>query len=205
MKRKLVANFCIFLFFANTISGCSNNQINDNNSGLRTNNTSMVLPVMVSDTSTEIIETTEYDVLTQETGVSEEITEIVEVTLRNTDDWVLDLENIDIDLTLLSSTMVYSEVYNMMTNPNDYIGKSIKMTGKYIAYTNQYESKYYPAIIIADATACCSQGMEFVLDGNPPYPEAYPTLETETTVVGIFDTYEENGIIYCHLIKSVIE
>ena len=29
----------------------------------------------------------------------------------------------DVDLTLLSSTMVYSEVYNMMVDPDSYIGK----------------------------------------------------------------------------------
>ena len=36
---------------------------------------------------------------------------------------------VDADLTRLSSTMVYSEVYNMMYTPGDYIGKTIKMTG----------------------------------------------------------------------------
>ena len=33
-------------------------------------------------------------------------------------------EGIDVDLTILSSTMVYSQVYDMMLNPNDYIGKT---------------------------------------------------------------------------------
>ena len=38
-------------------------------------------------------------------------------------------DGVDVDLTRLSSTMVYSEVYNMMNAPGDYIGKTIKMTG----------------------------------------------------------------------------
>ena len=41
-------------------------------------------------------------------------------------------EGVDVDLTALSSTMVYSEVYNMMMSPNDYIGKVVKMQGTYL-------------------------------------------------------------------------
>ena len=43
-------------------------------------------------------------------------------------------DGVDVDLTSLSSTMVYSEVYNMMNAPGDYIGKTIKMTGQFVYY-----------------------------------------------------------------------
>ena len=113
--------------------------------------------------------------------------------------------DVDVDLTKLSSTMVYSEVYNMMYTPGNYIGKTVKMSGMFVAYTNQDESQYYPAVIIADATACCSQGLEFVLEGNPSYPEEYPEIETEITVVGTFETYVEDGNTYCRLQNARIE
>ena len=113
--------------------------------------------------------------------------------------------DIDVDLTKLSSTMVYSEVYNMMYTPEDYIGKTVKMSGMFVAYTNQDQSQFYPAVIIADATACCSQGLEFVLEGNPAYPEGYPEMGTEITVVGTFETYEEDGNIYCRLQNAKLE
>ena len=35
----------------------------------------------------------------------------------------------DIDLTTLSSIMVYSEVFNMSVSPEEYIGKTIRMAG----------------------------------------------------------------------------
>ncbi len=38
---------------------------------------------------------------------------------------------IDVDLTTLSGTMVYSEVFNMIANPEDYVGKTIKMQGQF--------------------------------------------------------------------------
>lgn len=126
------------------------------------------------------------------------------VTDNNTEGRTTD-GNVDVDLTKLSSTMVYSEVYNMMYTPENYIGKTVKMSGMFVAYTNQDQSQFYPAVIIADATACCSQGLEFVLEGNPAYPEGYPEMETEITVVGTFETCEEDGNIYCRLQNAKLE
>ena len=111
----------------------------------------------------------------------------------------------DVDLTKLSSTMVYSEVYNMMTAPDDYIGKKIKMSGNFGVYHDESTNKYYYACLIADATACCSQGIEFVLDGDYSYPDDYPDINSIITVTGIFDTYEENGYTYCQLINAQLE
>ena len=43
---------------------------------------------------------------------------------------------VDVDLTRLSSTMVYSEVHNIVYTPGDYIGKTIKMMGQFVYYEN---------------------------------------------------------------------
>ena len=106
---------------------------------------------------------------------------------------------IDTDLTVLSSTMVYSEVYNIMTHPDDYRDKTIKMKGLFSVYENEDTGAVYFACIIQDATACCAQGIEFVLEGDYYYPEDYPEMGTEITVQGEFETYEEDGISYCRL------
>ena len=109
---------------------------------------------------------------------------------------------IDVDLTKLSSTMVYAEVSNMMTKPEDYLGKTVKMTGSFSIYHDEYTDKYYFACLIADATACCSQGIEFVLEGEHTYPDDYPAIGTDVTVQGIFDTYTEGEYQYCQLINA---
>lgn len=114
-------------------------------------------------------------------------------------------ESIDVDLTQLSSTMVYSEVYNMMYEPDGYVGKTVRMNGQFAAYTNEDETAYYPAVFIADAAACCSQGLEFVLAGENNYPDDYPEVGNEVTVVGTFEMYEEDGFQYSHLVDAVIE
>ena len=114
-------------------------------------------------------------------------------------------DDLDVDLTRLSSTMVYSEVYNMMYTPNDYIGKTVKMKGQFAYYEDPETKAQYFACIIADATACCSQGLEFILTGEHTYPNDYPELGSEITVTGTFEVYTENGFQYCRLKDAAME
>lgn len=75
---------------------------------------------------------------------------------------------VDVDLTTLSSTMVYAEISNM-----------------YFACVNQ------------DATKCCAQGIEFILpEDEYTYPDDYPTEGDEIVVQGTFDTYFEGEYMY---------
>ena len=116
---------------------------------------------------------------------------------------------VDVDLTVLSSTMVYSEVYNMLYfYPEDYYGKTVKMTGLFNVYQSVDENGVVLdmpvayACIISDATACCAEGMEFVLEGDYIYPDDYPELGAEITVIGEFQSYAENGIAWYHLVNA---
>lgn len=118
-------------------------------------------------------------------------------------------DGVDVDLTVLSSTMVYSEVYNMLYfYPEDYYGKNVKMTGQFNVYQWVDESGIVAdmpvayACIISDATACCAEGVEFVLEGDYTYPDDYPELGTEITVIGEFQSYEENGVTWYHLVNA---
>ncbi|MCR5010715.1 MAG: hypothetical protein K6A72_00030 [Lachnospiraceae bacterium] len=115
------------------------------------------------------------------------------------------VREVDIDLTVLSSTMVYSEVYNMMITPEDYVGKTIKMEGIYSVYYDEVSDKYYFACIIMDATACCSQGIEFMLGDDYRYPEDYPEEGSFICVEGVFDTYTEGENMYCTLRNAELD
>lgn len=110
-------------------------------------------------------------------------------------------KSVDLDLTQLSSTLIYSEVYNMLITPDDYKGKIIKMKGQFNQYTDEQTGKTYNAVIIPDATACCQQGLEFELSDktNPNFEQG-----AEITVVGTFDTYSEGELLYCHLKNAKI-
>ncbi len=105
----------------------------------------------------------------------------------------------DVDLTELSSTMVYSEVYNMIFYPESYIGKTVKMKGMYVMYEDEKTGKKYHGCIISDATACCSQGIEFELTHDYNYPDDYPSQAQEICVAGTFHVYMEGTDRYCTL------
>ena len=111
---------------------------------------------------------------------------------------------IDVDLTKLSATMVYTEVYNMMTYPEDYVGKTVKMKGQFASLHDEVNDVYYFACIVKDATACCAQGIEFVTTDEFKYPDSYPAEGEDVTVVGVFDTYWEGNLIYCTLRNSLL-
>ena len=107
--------------------------------------------------------------------------------------------SVDVDLTCLSSTMVYAEVYNIVSAPDEYIGKTMKMDGLFAVYHDEETDQYYYACLIQDATACCQNGIEFVPADAKKYPEDFPELGTVITVTGVFDTYQEGGYTYCTL------
>lgn len=107
----------------------------------------------------------------------------------------------EIDLTSMSSTMVYSYVFNMINTPDDYIGQRFRIRGTYDEeYWDQTELTYH-YIVIADATSCCTQGLEFVLTD----PDAvYPQLGEEFEITGFFGTYEGNGNRYIQIVADAI-
>ena len=106
---------------------------------------------------------------------------------------------VDVDLTQLSPTMVYSEVNDMVTHPDDYLGKTVRMRGMCVVFEG--EGRTYYSCIIADATACCAQGIEFILADSGA---VYPDQGDDITVEGVFDTYYEAESMYCQLIEAAL-
>ena len=109
---------------------------------------------------------------------------------------------VDIDLTKMSSTMVYSTVFNMVNNPAKFVGKTMRMRGEYTTYHSSVDdpTQISHACIVRDAAGCCSQGLEFVLtSGN------YPAEANEITVVGTISVQKISGKYVCYLKDSVLE
>ena len=106
---------------------------------------------------------------------------------------------VDIDLTKMSSTMVYSTVFNMVNNPTNFVGKTMRMRGEYTTYPIS-ASETIHACLVRDAAGCCSQGLEFVLsDGN------YPSGANEITVVGTIAVQKISGKYVCYLKSAILE
>ena len=108
-------------------------------------------------------------------------------------------------MTRLSGTVVYSQVYDMMVNPDAYIGKTVRLNGAFNYCRDENTAQEYFAAVVADATACCAQGIEFVWRGEHAYPQDYPPLGTEITVTGTFNTYYEGEYMYVQLANAEVE
>ncbi|MBO4637326.1 MAG: hypothetical protein J5685_09300 [Clostridiales bacterium] len=112
---------------------------------------------------------------------------------------------VDIDLTTMSATMVYAEVYNMIYMPDDFVGKTVKMEGSFLTMLDEQTGIRYYGCVIQDATACCSQGLDFEVAGDLIYPDDFPAVGEDITVTGTYDYYMEGDLMYCLLRDCTIE
>ncbi len=103
------------------------------------------------------------------------------------------------DLTKMNSTMIYSVIYDMLINPQDYYGKSIIVDGYFDTMFNDKLNVRYYYVVVPDATACCVQGLEFMLPKNKKYPEDYPSVKENMRIKGVLDRYEEEGQFYLYI------
>lgn len=184
MKKLL--SLCLAAALALTLTACGSDAAAKKVGG---NNAPTVQDILDAGASSSQDEWVEYDSSRGSQGVTE--------GAPTPDPEVHAVTGNTIDLTAMSSTMVYSEVYNMMSMPEEYLGKTVIMEGNFDVYEG--DGRNYYACIIADATACCSQGIEFELTGARTYPEDYPERYSTIKVRGTFETYEENGLLYCQL------
>lgn len=184
MKRWMLCGVGIFMIFA--LSGCGNNATLK--SGATAN---AVDAVLKEQTASQEEKSKEEDVAEPDSKEPEKAD-----------------KSVDIDLTQMSSDMVYATVYQLLNQPEEYVGKQIKMKGNYYASWYVPTKQYYHYAIIQDATACCSQGLEFVWgDGSHKYPDEYPKEGAEVTVTGTFQTYKEakDDTVYCRLVQSKVK
>lgn len=109
---------------------------------------------------------------------------------------VRNYEQVDVDLTTLNSTVLFSQTYAMLSEPAPYLGQVVRMRGSYVVYADGAK-----ACLISDEGGCCQEGIHFDLEEGLDYPAP----DTEITVVGTFGTYEFNGITYCRVYDAILE
>jgi hypothetical protein len=107
------------------------------------------------------------------------------------------VSDVNVDLTTMSSTMVYSYVADMLENPDNYKGQLVRMEGD----SNTTHGGTHSCIVY-DALGCCTEGIEYILDDEEL---DYPNDGDGITVVGTFATYTKGGSKYFVLINAVFE
>ena len=109
----------------------------------------------------------------------------------------------EVDLTTLSVQMSYAQLSNMMLSPEEYAGKTVKLKGRF-AHAAEETREFFVCYLL-DATACCSQSLEFETDESFDFPAGYPAQDSEITVFGVFDTYRYNGFTMYRLLHAEVD
>lgn len=150
------------------------------------------------------------NVLDKQTGKEDSmvVSEAQDKENVQTDATVENTKGIDYDLSVMDEDMLYATIYQMMSDPDTYIGKRVKMTGKFTAGYDEKTKKTYFYSTVLDGTECCSMSMEFVWeDGSHVYPKEYPEENANITITGVFETYQDDGDenLYCRLKNAQLE
>ncbi len=106
---------------------------------------------------------------------------------------------IDVDLQGLSGTMIFSQIYDMLYYPENYEGKTVRMEGLFDAYIDGETGEYNYACVVPDATACCQEGFSLVIDKEAVFPDDFPELGEEITVIGTYETTFDGMFTYVYL------
>ncbi len=91
-------------------------------------------------------------------------------------------------------------------NAPAYDGKVIKIKGMFNSFHDDKDNEDYFAVVIMDASACCTTGIDFVLRDAKKYkyPDDYPETGDVITVVGRFELYREGEDLLCRLADAEI-
>ena len=113
-----------------------------------------------------------------------------------------DLPQVDFDLSAMSRTVMYAQVYDMIYNPDQYLGKTVRILGPVDQYDEEETGQTHYVCLIQDATACCTQGIEFEPEDADT---VVPPKDSTVLVSGTFDTFMNGPFLYCVLRNAVLE
>lgn len=103
-------------------------------------------------------------------------------------------EHVDeIDLTAMSSTMMFAEVVQMTRQPQMYDGATVTMRGGLMIFAiDEATGVGSYSCYVEDATKCCQRGIGFTID--EPLEDTSILVEgTEVIIRGTFEIYEVDG------------
>lgn len=109
--------------------------------------------------------------------------------------------DVDLDLVKLNQTMLYSQLVNIAENYESYLGKKIRLAGNMNVVNGGGANNYF-IVECSDVTACCNQGLEFILKNGSTKIEDYPDTGDRVLVSGTLEKYYEGSNPYIHLVNS---
>ncbi len=108
--------------------------------------------------------------------------------------------NVDVDLTAYTINDMVIVLNSIIFKSDEYLGKTIKISGPYHEFWDEGTGKYYHYIMIEDETACCKNGIEFICnEGSNSNSDKYPEEDEMIEIMGVYSVYEEDGYTHYYL------
>ena len=107
--------------------------------------------------------------------------------------------NVDVDMTVMSSTMIYATVYQLVIDPVGSLQKKLKVKGSFDVFSDYDLGVNYYYIFVADAQACCEQGLELYFPDSYVYPDDFPSNGAEIEIIGTFTSHFDYGVEYYYV------
>lgn len=104
----------------------------------------------------------------------------------------------DVDLLDLSDIVAFSQVYNMMTEFEQFQGDVVRVNGNYYRHTIEEIDHSYHFLLLVDGTNCCTGILEFMVEDGVEYPESGENL----LLIGEYSKYTDEYGTYPYIIVS---
>ena len=95
-------------------------------------------------------------------------------------------DNIDVNLSALSATMLFAEIINIMNSPDDYLGQVIKIHGEYFNYYHEEDNQYIHFVLVFDEMDCCEKRFQFRVNEDFGSPEELFEIGEGIEIIGVF-------------------
>ena len=93
---------------------------------------------------------------------------------------------IDIDMSRMSDVMAHAQAEKILESPEEHVGKTFKIKGKYQYLFWEEQGRYYSDIVI-DSEGTCPKFFEIVWDSE--FPDDGEMIE----IIGVFGMYDDGG------------
>ena len=108
--------------------------------------------------------------------------------------------DVDIDMTVLSPTMVSAQGFRITSSPEDHLGYSMRIRGSYFTFLWEEADMQLHYVVLDLTVGCCGQAFEFKYSGE------LPELGTPIQITGVFQYYEIMGEFYFYIyVTELIE
>ena len=92
-----------------------------------------------------------------------------------------DSADVDLDLTTMSSTMIFAQISDVVFNVQNYLGTSLRLNGTFQLWqdSNTETKKNIYVVMVWDAMGCCPQGIELRLPEGMEKPKDLSDIQVE--------------------------